>query len=1031
MTAPKSIIDLVARFSANRESYCAPTYKEAHVRQEFINPFFEALGWDMANRQDFAEAYKEVIHEDALKVGAATKAPDYSFRVGGTRKFFVEAKTPSVNIKDNIDPAYQLRRYAWSAKLPLSILTDFEEFSVYSCREKPDKNDKASVGRILYIKCDEYEKRWDEIATVFSKDAVQKGLYDKYAESAKGKKGTSTVDDEFLGDIERWRDMLARDIALRNEKLSTRELNFAVQRTIDRIIFLRICEDRGIEHYGTLMALLNGENVYKRIRQNFQRADEIYNSGLFHFRDEKGRAEPPDTLTLSLNIDDKPLKDIIENLYYPESPYEFSVMPADILGQVYEQFLGKVIRLTAGHQAKVEDKPEVKKAGGVFYTPTYIVDYIVKNTVGKLVEGKTPKQIEKLKILDPACGSGSFLIHAYQFLLDYHLDWYIKDGIEKHSKGKEPELVQVRSGEWRLSTPERKKILLNNIHGVDIDSQAVEVTKLSLLLKVLEGENEQSLAQQMTLWHERALPDLENNIKCGNSLIGSDFYEGVQETMVLYEDDENEERIKINAFDWDGKHGFPEIMKSGGFDVVIGNPPYLRIQGLQEHYANQIDFFISKYTSAVKRFDLYLLFIEKGFFLLKTGGLLSYICPHKFINSDFGSGLREFLINNSAIEIFISFGNNPIFLQASTYTGIIILSKTKKNKFGYYEFPVMDSSDLCYKLFKLKQPDYAHIPFSSLSASPWMLTSSKSKYILDKIRQPQSLGDFFEELFQGVVTGMDDLYFLEKTNNSKSKIVEVYSPREKRRIKIERDILKPMLKGEDVSRYKQPVCKYYCIYPYMQTADKTKILEEKEFKEKYPLAYSYLSDYKADLISLRKKFKTNPKYWYSCHRGRSIALFNRDRIITPEISLGCNMTIDVTKQYHNTKVYSLIPPTKSNEKMGYWLGILNSKLMWYFLSTTGYVLRGGYFVFKTNYLKPFPIRTINFSSLSDKSLHDKVVSLVTSMLDLHKKLPLARTDHEKTLLYRQIDATDQKIDELVYELYGLTEEEIKIVEGKI
>ena len=314
------------------------------------------------------------------------------------------------------------------------------------------------------------------------------------------------------------------------------------------------------------MALLNGDNVYKRIRQNFQKADEIYNSGLFHFRDEKGRADPPDTLTLSLHIDDKPIKDIIGNLYYPESPYEFSVLPADILGQVYEQFLGKVIRLTAGHQAKVEDKPEVKKAGGVFYTPTYIVDYIVKNTVGKLVEGKTPKQIEKLKILDPACGSGSFLIQAYQFLIDYHRDWYIKDGIEKHSKGKEPKLVQIRSGEWRLSTPERKKILLNNIHGVDIDTQAVEVTKLSLLLKVLEGENEQSLAQQMTIWHERALPDLENNIKCGNSLIANDYYNTEQFSIFAVED-----KLNVNAFDWNNE--FAQVFSEGGFDIVIGNPP--------------------------------------------------------------------------------------------------------------------------------------------------------------------------------------------------------------------------------------------------------------------------------------------------------------------------------------------------------------------------------------------------------------------------------------------------------------------------
>ncbi|MDD5674854.1 MAG: N-6 DNA methylase, partial [Chitinivibrionales bacterium] len=422
------------------------------------------------------------------------------------------------------------------------------------------------------------------------------------------------------------------------------------------------------------MALLNGENVYKRIRQNFQRADEIYNSGLFHFKDEKGRAEPPDTLSLTLNIDDKPLKDILKNLYYPESPYEFSVLPADILGQVYEQFLGKVIRLTAGHQAKVEDKPEVKKAGGVFYTPTYIVDYIVKNTVGKLIENKTPKQIEKLKILDPACGSGSFLIQLYQFLLDYIRDWYINDGAEKYTKGKEPKLTKVLSGEWRLSTPERKKILLDNIHGVDIDSQAVEVTKLSLLLKVLEGENEQSLAQQMTLWHQRALPDLENNIKCGNSLIGTDYFacQGVQEVMALYENNEDAERIKINAFDWDEKGGFPEIMKNGGFDAVIGNPPYVIIA--KDFFSeNSIDY-LKRYPVAQYKTDLFHLFIQKGIDLLNPCGLMGFITPNTWYTLQFTSQLREYVLNKSAIEEIVVF-NHKVFGNADVDTGLLFLSR--------------------------------------------------------------------------------------------------------------------------------------------------------------------------------------------------------------------------------------------------------------------------------------------------------------------------------------------------------------------
>lgn len=383
---PPKIRELVERFHQQIEQYKSGKYNEAQVRQEFIDPMFTALGWDMDNEEGNAEAYKDVIHEDAIKIGDATKAPDYAFRIGGHRKFFLEAKKPSVFIKEEIDPAYQIRRYAWSAKLPLSVLTDFEEFAVYDCRIKPDKNDKASTARVLYFKFTEYEGKWDEIANIFSKEAILKGSFDRFAESTKKKKGTAEVDDAFLAEIENWRDVLAKNIALRNAGISQRELNFAVQNTIDRIIFLRICEDRGIEDYGRLQAEINAEGIYKRLLEIFYKADDKYNSGLFHFKKEKGR-ESPDELSTALKIDDKVLRDILASLYYPASPYVFAVLPADILGQVYEQFLGKVIRLTAGHQAKVEDKPEVKKAGGVFYTPTFIVDYIVKNTIGTLVAG--------------------------------------------------------------------------------------------------------------------------------------------------------------------------------------------------------------------------------------------------------------------------------------------------------------------------------------------------------------------------------------------------------------------------------------------------------------------------------------------------------------------------------------------------------------------------------------------------------------------------------------------------------------------
>ena len=379
-------------------------------------------------------------------------------------------------------------------------MTDFEEFEVYETRTRPQKEDKAGTGRVMYLTYKDYIDQWDEIASRLSYDAVVQGYFDRFAETTEKKRGTQEVDSEFLKEIESWRELLAKNVALRNPAVSIYELNYAVQKLLDRIIFLRICEDRGIEPYGQLQTKAESTDVYKHLMNHFKLAESKYNSGIFDFDADK--------ITPTLSIDDRVLKTIIQSLYYPKSPYEFSVLGVEILGNVYEQFLGKVIRLTAGHQAKVETKPEVKKAGGVYYTPQYIVDYIVENTVGKLVDGKTPGEIAAIKILDPACGSGSFLIGAYTYLLRYHLDWYVSNEPKKHKEA----VFQVRENEWYLTTAEKKRILLNNIFGVDIDSQAVEVTKLSLLLKVLEHESRESIDQQMKLGLEGVLPNLEDNI---------------------------------------------------------------------------------------------------------------------------------------------------------------------------------------------------------------------------------------------------------------------------------------------------------------------------------------------------------------------------------------------------------------------------------------------------------------------------------------------------------------------------------------
>ena len=1034
MSAPDSVLRLVERFDNNLPAYKSPEYNETQVRREFIDPFFKALGWDIDNERGYAEQYKEVVHEDALRVGGAAKAPDYSFRLGGRRIFFLEAKKPAVNIKDDPAPAFQLRRYAWTAKLPLSILTDFEEFVVYDTRVRPAASDPPYTARTIYIKYEDYAERWEEIASLFSPEAIRKGALDKYAETKARKRGTATVDDAFLAEIEGWREQLARNIALRNPGLAQRELNVAVQRTIDRIIFLRICEDRGIESYGRLQALLNGANVYERLRALYDRADERYNSGLFHFQPEKDRPGAPDTLTPRLAIDDKTLKAIVRRLYYPDSPYEFSVMPADILGHVYERFLGSVIRLTAGGHAKIEQKPEVRKAGGVYYTPTYIVDYIVKHTVGKLLEGRTPQEVagatetwrpakgrRPLAILDPACGSGSFLLGAYQYLLDWHLEFYSRD-TEKWSKGREPRIYRHHRGGWRLTTAERKSILLANIHGVDIDPQAVEVTKLSLLLKVLEEESAETLKKQLAIFHERALPDLGDNIKCGNSLIGPDFYRDRQ--MGLLDD---EEIYRINAFDWQAE--FPEIMNVGGFDVVIGNPPYIRIQTMKEWAPVEVEFYKHGYKAASKgNYDIYVVFVERALQLLNDEGRMGYILPHKFFQAKYGTPLRELIAEGKHLDEIVHFGDQQVFDGATTYTCLLFLDKGGNDNLHYVKAHDLDAWR------NNGQAVEGKLQTDQLGGTEWNFVVGKGKDLFQKLDEmPVKLGEV-AHLFVGLQTDADNVYILEEVK-MEGRVVFCKSKETGEVHRFENVHLKRFVKGSlNIRRYHFKNPNKRLIFPYELREGKSVLINKINYQERYPLTWAYL-EINRNRLSSRAKGKLEREEWYGYVYKKNHTRFSLPKILVPSIATGSCFASDIEGEFYfvgsggggggGYGISTIIDNYKFHQ---YLLGILNSKLLSYYLKRVSTPFRGGYIALNRQYIEQLPIRTIDFGDPKDKSRHNKIVSLVELMLDLHRRLAGASTEHEKTLLERRISATDEEIDRLVYELYGLTEEEIAIVE---
>jgi type I restriction-modification system DNA methylase subunit len=973
---------LVRRFEEQEAAYRASGYNETQVRREFIDPFFCALGWDVDNRTGRLEQYKDVVHEDALRVSGQVRAPDYGFRTDGVRRFFVEAKKPSVNVRDQPAAAFQLRRYAWSAKLDLSVVTDFDELAVYDTRVQPAPGDSASTARIFYARFDEYMDRWEEIWRLLARASVESGSIKRMVEGVGRRRAKQEVDAAFLSEIESWRAALAQGIAKQNADLTTRELNRVVQATIDRLVFLRICEDRGIEEYGQLELLAQRPGVYRRLCQLYRDADARYNSGLFHFHEESGRGEEPDEVSLRIEIDDKPLKKIIERLYYPKSPYEFSVLPADILGQVYEQFLGHVIRLDERHNASVETKPEVRKAGGVYYTPTGIVSQIVADTLGPLLREATPKRAAQLRVVDPACGSGSFLLGAYEHLLQWHLDWYSTHRPERHKR----QIFEAQSG-WALTGAEKRRILLANIFGVDIDAQAVEVTKLSLLLKVLEGESQETVNRQLRLLRERALPDLGKNIRSGNSLVNPEIY--VQEKLATDEETE----IRVNPFDW--HEAFPDVFQGGGFDAVIGNPPWL----MAGYYVEEIDYLRKHYQAATKKFDLYYLFIERATQIVRPEGRIGLIVPNKMFHTAAAAELRQMLGDGKWIRRIVDFRANQIFAGATNYSCILSLKRDAK------EEPEYVRADAALEMGRAIE-----VPWSSLGREPWMFLDRPTRELFDKLgRECSPLASMTARFGTGVQTGADRIMLLD--------------PKADATLELESQYLTPFLRGRDVRRYRMPEPSSLLVFPYERASeDKYAVRNEAELAEA-PRVWALLRAHEADLRR-RKWFGRDATElsgaWYGLMYLDAPSTFERTYLLTPSLADRANFALGSGAVFATgtAGVTSVVPDPSIPEAPLYLLGVLNSRLLSTYAVAGSPIFQGGFFKFSAPYLRDLPIKRINFGVPEEKALHDEIAALVQRRIEPYE--PAGSGDGRN-------QALEDEIDEITFRLYGLSDEEIDLI----
>jgi hypothetical protein len=983
-----TIKQLIEKYSADRKYYLTNKYNETLLRSDFLDPFFELLGWDIKNNAGKTTNEREVILEEALKANASehSKKPDYSFRLFSERKFFLEAKKPCVAIETNNETAKQVRRYGFTAKLKISVLSNFEYLIIYDTSVKVEEADNYNKALIKKYHYTEYESKFEEIKKLLGKDAVYSGAFDTEWQTIETKLNQYSIDTLFLQQFNEWRKLLGTEIYKHDPKIKEQELNDIVQSYLNRILFLRVCEDRNLEDYQTLLAFANASD-FKALIKKFEQADKRYNSGLF------------DQL-----LKDKIVKNIssafwtiIKQLYYPESPYSFSVFSSDILGSIYEIFLSEKLTVQNGAVELVKKPENVDR--DIVTTPTFIINDILRNTVLPKCKDKTDKEILKLTFADIACGSGAFLLELFQLLNDILIDYYLKADKTK--------LIQTNINTYKLPFKIKRELLLNCVYGVDKDYNAVEAAKFGLLLKLLEDENTSS-----TNTSKPVLPDLSNNIFFGNSLLNP--------TQV-----EKKNQTEINPFD------FSKLR----FDVIIGNPPYMKSEDMKNITPLELPLYKANYTSAYKQFDKYFLFLEQGMNLLNDDGVLGYIVPSKFTKVGAGKKLREELVTKGYLHSIVSFGANQVFADKTTYTCLLILNKTPQKTFQYAEVRNLKS-------WKVREPEavkYASKKTKELDNEVWVLvppelTNAYNKIVAQSSTLIELVGS--ENIFNGIQTSANDIYIFIPT---KEDAKHYYFSKKGIEYKIEKAITKPYFQtssGEDnLNTYRTFKPNARVVYPYQNTKKGVEIISLADIQKKYPLAFDYLQRHKAILNNPKRDIKPEPATKDEWHRfGRQQGLNisdKKEKILLGVLSSGNKYAIDNFGTFFTsggTAGYCAITMPEKFEYSTYYIqAILNSKYVEWFVILTGEVFRGSYFARGTKVLNNLPIRTIDFTNPKEKALHDKIVEAQKELISIQDKIDLnAGNKRTLTPLLGQFAREKASLEKLLAKLYDLGSDDLLI-----
>lgn len=942
------------------------SFNEERVKIAFIVPMLEALGWNP--RTD------EVLPEQATLTGRA----DFGLRVGRRTKIFVEMKRFSKRL-DGHDTvkgrprsyAEQAIQYAWGMKADWAVLTNFEEARLYDSHVKKPEDGLVWKKPVRFT---EYESRFDELWLI-SRQSVASGALDAY----KAKIERPPVDKAFLDDLMNCRQLLAEDIKNNNPGLTYDQINESVQKILDRLIFIKNCEDR---------LIIPAESLWKRykawqetaidkeivifmmdLKNLFRYFDQVYNGKLF----EKHPCE-------DLKISNEVLEEIIDTLYGDGQHlgYNFSVIPVDVLGQAYELYISSIIKEKEGQAKAVEivKEPAKRKAHGIYYTPEPVVDYIVRGTLGEILEKcKTPEDVSRIKVLDPACGSGSFLIKAFDVLRE----WY-----ENYNKLNRPTRVPGTLDAHIVPIPNpEERILTENLYGVDLDPQAVEITILNLSLKAVKTKEK--------------LPYMADHIKCGNSLI------------------DDEEAAGNKAFKWEEE--FKQIIDDGGFDVVIGNPPYVNMQTLPELQKWCKLRYPEIYTG---QNDILYYFVLRGLNVLNNGGKLGFIVSRYFLESSYASKFRKFILENSAIDTIIDFNNFQVFgREVNVLTSIIVFVRddiTARQKgiakvIKVKDWSKTDSELISHILQNKEKTRYSdeHVDIFGISQDEfteerWTLSNPRITKIKRKIRKDsQLLGDICR-IGQGMTTGLNEAFVLD----TKTALDE----------KIEQEVLRNYIKTRDLKRY-TPLKRNLKIIYIPEKTDENGIKNALKHLEKWQTRLKQRFDYKKKHCE-----------WYSWGNLRNREFFEMaaEKIITPLYSTSNKFVYDPGKVDQNyctlTDTYIIVPKERCKPNLKYILAVLNSKLLEFYFKNTAKLKREGYFEYSGGSLSKIPIKY-------DENFAGQIILLVDKILSLKKRvndLGDQKTD-ERSRLEEEVKKTETQIDELVHKIYEITEAEREIIEG--